>query len=317
MGKSMPKNIIEERLRWIQPILDKKVTVRQMAEVSPFGERTLKRWIGRYKTGGAAALEPASRRPKSNPKETPIRVKERVLELRQEESLCALKLKWELADEGVQLHERTIGKILKNAGITRQYRSRKGVPIRPGRSWRPGEMIEIDVKYVPVSVQGLQYFQYTAIDCGTKWRHLEQYDCQSNSSIVDFLYTVLERFPWTVTAIKTDNHPTFTNRYLGYPKSSDRAAARLHPLDEECAKLGITHYLIDPGKPSQNGTVERSHGADEQRLYEEKKATFGSLEELRYQTRLWNMRYNNLRHISLNGRTPQEALTQWVPYVRT
>lgn len=313
----MPENIIEERMRWIRPVVEKKVTVRQMAEIAPFGERTLKRWIARYKTGGEAALLPDSRRPKTNPNETPIRIKERILELRREEELCAIKLKWELEEEGIVLHERTIGKILKDKGVTRQYRSRKGTPIRPGKSRLPGRMGEIDVKYVSVKINEQQYFQYTAVDCATRWRFLEIFDTQSNDSIIRFLFHVVEWFPWTIQAIKTDNYATFTNRYVGYPKSSDRAKAKLHPLDEECVKLGISHYLIDPGKPSQNGKVERSHGADEKRLYERKQATFHSLEELRYQTRLWNMRYNNLKHISLDGRTPQQALTSWVPYVCT
>ncbi|PJB89720.1 hypothetical protein CO083_00210 [Candidatus Roizmanbacteria bacterium CG_4_9_14_0_8_um_filter_34_12] len=31
------------------------------------------------------------------------------------------------------------------------------------------------------------------------------------------------------------------------------------------------HYLIDPEKPAQNGTVERSHREDQEKFYEQNK----------------------------------------------
>jgi len=63
-------------------------------------------------------LKPKSTRPRTNPKNTPIWVKERVLELRREKKECAPKLKWYLEEEGIFLHERTIGKSLKIEELT-------------------------------------------------------------------------------------------------------------------------------------------------------------------------------------------------------
>jgi hypothetical protein len=40
--KTMPKNTQEERYRWIKPILDKEITIKQMVKICPFSERTLK-----------------------------------------------------------------------------------------------------------------------------------------------------------------------------------------------------------------------------------------------------------------------------------
>ncbi|HDZ54515.1 MAG TPA: hypothetical protein ENI19_02375 [Candidatus Nealsonbacteria bacterium] len=45
-----------------------------------------------YKIYGEEGLEPKSTRPKTNPKETPIRIKERIIELRKEKKQCALKV---------------------------------------------------------------------------------------------------------------------------------------------------------------------------------------------------------------------------------
>jgi len=81
---------------------------------------------------------------------------------------------------------------------------------------------------------------------------------------------------------------------------------RLHALDVLCQKYNIIHYLIDPGKPAQNGKVERSHRTDQEMFYE--RNTFKNLNELKQKIHIWNMEYNNLEHCGLNGLTPNEML---------
>jgi len=111
-----------------------------------------------------------------------------------------------------------------------------------------------------------------------------------------------------IKAIKTDNGIIFTNWGVGANKRSDRTVKRLHALDEYCARHDIIHYLIDPGKPAQNGKVERSHRSDQERFYDS--LDFAKLTEKKLKTRLkaWNEEYNNLEHCALNGLTPNEAL---------
>ena len=82
-----------------------------------------------------------------------------------------------------------------------------------------------------------------------------------------FFKTILNIAPFRIKAIKTDNGSCFTNRYTEYLKLSDFFNPRLHPLYLECQKLNIIHYLIDPGKPAQNGKVERSQRTDQEMLY--------------------------------------------------
>ena len=81
---------------------------------------------------------------------------------------------------------------------------------------------------------------------------------------------------------------------------------RIHSLEKLCQELGITHYLIDPGKPSQNDKVERSHRTDQESFYDD--LLFKSFNELQLKLKLWNMYYNDLEHCALNGKTPNEAL---------
>lgn len=303
----MPKSTQEEKYRWIKPVLDGEITIKNMSKVCPFSERTLKYWLSRYRKYGMPGLRNKSRRPKSHPKETSIRIKEEIISLRKENRLCAIKLKWKLEKQGIEIHERTIGKIIKQEGLTRKYRVRKIQYKYIKEILKKGDLIEIDVKYVPKFIDNKRYYQFTAIDCASRWRYLKVYEEQSNINSLDFLHEVIKVFPYKIKAIKTDNGAIFTNRYTGYLKSSDPFRPKLHALDTECQRLDIEHYLIDPGKPAQNGNVERSHRSDQESFYD--RIEFNSLEELRYNLKLWNMYYNNLEHCGLNGLTPNQALS--------
>lgn len=304
--KTMPKSTKEEKFRWIKPILDGEITIKNMVRVCPFSERALKYWLADYREFGLESLENKSRRPKTNPKETPIRIKERVIELRKETNLCAKKLKWKLEKENIVLHKNTIHKIIKQEGLTRKYRIRKlkykyiKVPLSRG------ELVEIDVKYVPNLVENKQYYQFTAIDCASRWRYLKIYADYSNFSSIRFLEELIRVAPFRIRAVKTDNGSNFTNRYTGYQRSSDPMNPRLHDFDLVCQKFNIIHYLVDPGKPAQNGKVERSHREDQEKFYE--RNNFKTLKELETKLRVWNNEYNNLEHCGLNGLSPNEFL---------
>lgn len=264
---------------------------------------------GSLQKKGEVGLEPHSTEPKTQPKETSIWIKERIIAVRKKTKKCALKIHWQLKKEGLVVPARTIGKILKKAGLVRKYRIKK-IKYRYLRAERkPGELMEIDVKYVPGRVAGKRYFQYTAIDTASRWRYLEVYDEETSGHSVLFLRTVIEKFEHPIRAIKTDNGSIFTNYYTGTNKRSDRTVKAVHALDRFCAEQGIIHYLIDLGKPAQNGTVERSHREDQEKFYEQN--TFKNFTELQKKLEKWNTYYNNLEHCGLNGQSPNEFLANY------
>jgi len=311
----MNTNIQQERYSWIKPVLEKKLTYAEVLKTCPHSKRSLERWVSAFKTKGWNGLKPISTEPKTQKKETGIQIKEKVIALRKENNLCALKLKWKLEKENIYIHERTIGKILKKEGLVRKYRTKK-VKYKYIRAQRqPGELMEIDVKYVPGRVKNKRYFQYTAIDVASRWRYLRIYDEQSTHYSVHFLKNVISQFPHNIQAIKTDNHGIFTNWAVGVNKRSDRSIKTIHTLDQFCDQHNITHYLIDPGKPAQNGTVERSHREDQEKFYVQNK--FKNIQDLRKKISVWNDYYNNLEHCSLDGKTPNEVLFNQPPKVRT
>jgi transposase InsO family protein len=267
----MATTIKKERLRWVLPIIQDEARLVDTAKVCPYSKRSLERWVMAYRRYREKGLEPKSTEPKRYRIETKIRLKERVVEIRKKTKKCAMKIHWQLEKEGVHIHERTIGKILKKEGLVRKYHVRK-IKYKYIRAERkPGELLEIDVKYVPGRIAGKRYYQYTAIDTASRWRYLKIYDEQSSYHSICFLKEVIHLFEYKVQAIKTDNGQIFTNYYLGTNKRSDMTVKTLHALDVFCVQNNIIHYLIDPGKSAQNGTVERSHREDQQKFYGQNK----------------------------------------------
>lgn len=112
-------------MRWVLPVVNKEMKLVDLAKVCPHGQRSLERWVALYMKGGESALEPRSTEPKSQPNETPIWIKERVVEIRKKTKKCALKIHWQLEKEGIDIDERTVGKILKKEGLVRKYRVKK------------------------------------------------------------------------------------------------------------------------------------------------------------------------------------------------
>jgi hypothetical protein len=125
MTVKMNKTIEQERYSWIKPIINKELKYNEVLLTCPHSKRSLERWVSLYKKHGIEGLVPKSTEPKTQKKETGIEIKERVIELRKETGFCALKLKWRLEKEGIYIHQRTIGKILKKEGLVRKYRKKK------------------------------------------------------------------------------------------------------------------------------------------------------------------------------------------------
>jgi len=309
----MAKTIQEERLRWIVPIYNKEIRLVDASRVCPYSIRSLKRWLKAYREGGKETLVPRSTTPNTSPHETSIRIKEEVIAKRKATGLCAKKIHWKLAKEGMIVPVSTIGKILKQEGLVKKYRIKRVKYKHVKVDRKPGELVEIDVKHVPGPIKDRKYYQYTAIDCSSRWRHLEIFNEETSYHSIRFLEIVMKKFPYTIKAIKTDNHSTFTNYYIGTNKRSDMTVKTLHGLDIFCHEKNIIHYLIDPGKPTQNGIVERSHGEDNRKFY--RKNAFKNVTDLKRKIRIWNNYYNNLEHCSLAGKTPNEVVLEKGPEV--
>ena len=151
---------------------------------------------------------------------------------------------------------------------------------------RPGDMIQIDTKHIML-LGGRKLYQFTAIDVLTKIRVLRVYPSQSSRNGAKFLKECVGSFPFDTHAIQTDNGAPF-----------------LKEFDTLCKELKLPHYFIYPGHPKQNTYVERSHGSDEEELYQ-----FGNVwqdqKKMSEEIARWQDTWNSFRpHQALDYRTP-------------
>lgn len=94
--------------------------------------------------------------------------------------------------------------------------------------------MQIDVKFIePVAgARQKKYYQYTAIDDCTRLRVLRIYPKNNQLTAIQFLDHVLERLPFQVEAVQTDNGSEFQSKF------------HWHVLDR-----GIRHIYIKPRTP--------------------------------------------------------------------
>jgi transposase InsO family protein len=261
-------------------------------------------WQRRYQDEGVEGLQPRSRRPHVSPGATRVDVVGKILYLRQNYHFGPRKIAMYLS----RYHEVTISpsgvwRILKRLELNRLPASQRYK--RLDKRWKryekqlPGHRVQIDVKFIE-PLKGApsprrRFYQFTAIDDCTRLRVLRIYPRCDQKTAIQFVDYVLERLPFQVQVIQTDNGAEF------------QSALHYHVLDK-----GVGHVYIKPRTPRLNGKVERSHRIDAEEFYrlldgvviDDAKIFNDKLQD-------WENFYNYHRpHGGLDGQTPYERLRQ-------
>ncbi len=159
----------------------------------------------------------------------------------------------------------------------------------------PGHQIQVDVKFLKfegVDGKVVKRFQYTAIDDATRIRALKVYDRHTQANAIDFIDTVIAKFPFRIREVRTDNGHEFQAKF------------HWHVEDQ-----GIRHAYIKPASPQLNGKVERSHRTDDQEFYQLLSYTDDT--DLVQKLSEWERFYNLARpHGAFNGKAPYEILRE-------
>lgn len=270
--------------------------------------KTVYKWVNRY-DGTTDSLVDHSHRPLSSPrKHTDREIKQIKRRLKKHKWKDLILAYQELVEKDGYTRSyggyKRIVSQLKALKPKRKKRIRKPKPYQ--RAEYPGQKIQLDVKYVPsyCITDGKKYYQYTAVDECTRWTFREMYDEHSTYSSKQFLEKLIEKAPFPIREIQTDNGTEFTNRLI-VTKSK-----HLTLFENLLIEMGIIYHRIQIATPRHNGKVERQHRIDEARFYKYMKMY--SLEDGRKQLAVYQKKSNNYIKTCLGMKSPNQVLDMYL-----
>lgn len=249
----------------------------------------LSRWWSRYASDDIGGLVPRSRRPHTSPTQTPPATVRRVLRLRAERRSAV----W-IARE-LDLGHGTVQRLLETHGVNQLPRPARPKPRRYEKQ-RPGELVHIDLKYLPALRNARNDFEFAAVDDFSREAVVWITTDQTSAAATTFLEHVAATLPYPIEAVLTDNAFAFTMRHALH-------ADRLTRFQQACQALGIAHHLLRPYAPQSNGKVERFFRTiNDECLHVRPLFTFAARSRA-VENFVWY--YNHERpHLSLGGMTP-------------
>ena len=149
-------------------------------------------------------------------------------------------------------------------------------------------------------------YLFVAIDRATRWVYLEILSSKSARNARGFLKRLIEKAPFNITKVLTDNGKEFTDRFVATGK---RKPTGNHLFDRLCAAEGIEHRLIPPRHPQTNGMAERFNGRISDILRSTHIPSSGDMKTiLKNYERVYN---HNIPQKNLDYKTPVQALKEW------
>jgi transposase InsO family protein len=253
-------------------------------------------WIERYGRYGEAGLINKKPCPENPKLRTPKHIEEKVIYLRKKYHFGPERIYMYLKRfHDIQTSESSVYRILRRNGMSRLPANTKrrspGPRFKLYEKQTPGHHVQMDVKFLTFKNEDgekVKRYQYTAIDDATRIRALKVYNKHNQNNAVDFVNYVIEKFPFRIKMIRTDNGHEFQARFHWH-----------------CIEKGIEHVYIKPGSPNLNGKVERSHRTDKQEFYQ--LLDYTNDVDLNDKIKQWEDFYNFSRpHKSHGGLTPYE-----------
>ena len=257
---------------------------------------TFYRWKKKYDHEGRSGLHRKKPVAHSHPRKTSPKIVEKILELRSDYQLGALRITYYLDRyHGIKISESTLTRVLRAHGVSRLPKTapRRALHTKRYAKKVPGHHVQVDVKFLQLKdVEGkiVKRYQYTAIDDATRIRALQIYPKHNQNYAIKFVDYVIEKFPFRISMVRTDRGHEFQARF------------HWHVEDQ-----GMQHVYIKPRTPQLNGKVERSHRTDRTEFYQ--LLTYTDDVDLNSKLEAWENFYNYDRpHISLDGKTPYEVM---------
>ncbi len=101
-------------------------------------------------------------------------------------------------------------------------------PVNPFKDYAPG-FVHVDVKYLPqMPDQKHRSYLFAAIDRATRWVYLVILSDKSAEKAKRFLERLIDKAPFKIEKVLTDNGKEFTDRYCATGKRSRQGIIRLN-----------------------------------------------------------------------------------------
>lgn len=157
-----------------------------------------------------------------------------------------------------------------------------------------GSLVQIDTKHL--YILGKRFYLFVAVDCKSRYGFIWAYKTASSEAAANFLLKVIDYFPFTITAVNTDNGPEY-----------------LLNFHKQCEKLKLLHYFNHPHTPKMNGRVERLIQTAEYEFFNYQEDLVDDLDEINLRCGIFNDKYNNRRyHRAIHYQTPANYVKSYL-----
>jgi putative transposase len=258
------EEIAVQRVQLLSPLLAEGLDpakASQMRKViceqTGLSERTLRRYLAKYRTEGFSGLKPKGKGKKPSTEAIPLHILEQAILLRREVPSRSVSqiiqiLEWEEKVEPGQIKRSTLQEKLAERGYSaRQMRmySDKGVAARRFQKRHRNQLWQSDIKYgpfLPIGPKGTnkQVYLVLFIDDATRYvLHGEFYETLDQAIVEDCFRKAIQKYG-APDAVYFDNGKQYRTKWMG----------------RTCSKLGIRLLFTKPYSPESKGKVERLNG---------------------------------------------------------
>jgi transposase InsO family protein len=247
---------MEERMRFVMAAVDNVEPFAALCRRFGVSRKTGYKWLGRYDDAGVDGLKERLRAPLHHPRALAAEIAEHCLKVRREHPTWGpVKVRSWLEQHAAPMRwpaPSTIGELFDREGLTVRRRLRRRSPPSSapfGQCTAANDVWCIDFKGWFVTGDGKRCEPLTLSDAHS--RYLLR--CQALArSDTDHVWPVLDaalREFGLPQRLRSDNGPPFASC----------GAGGLSQLSVKLIKAGVVPERIAPGKPQQNGRLERLH----------------------------------------------------------
>ncbi|MCX8501388.1 MAG: integrase core domain-containing protein [Alphaproteobacteria bacterium] len=300
------KTVMSQKKELVAACLQSKESghsISALAREAGVSRASCYRWMAQHQAGGD--LSPASTRPDHSPRKISGETEQQILDLHKQfphfgSRKIKHKIKTNNDDQAAPSHQ-TIVSVLRNHGLIKPRKKSRKFPPRKNPltiAEAPNDVFAIDFKGDFLTQDGVRNKFLTMMDCASRYVFLSRHlDRMTTSYVLGAVIEVFQEYGLPLVMRSDGGSPFGTTGYRGFSA-----------LSLNCIKLGIHYERITPGRPQENGRLERYH-----RTLKEETMMPPAATAVEQQTRTdgFVRHYNEGRpHQALNFATPHSQYTR-------